>query len=250
MPQKTVDLDSPVTSDSEASEPVKGIKRTNSSVDDKKDKGPKKLKGNEIETVEGLAFWKKNKDSGVVPFHRLETGKWFQVPKGNIPKAQKNPPARLEYQMLFDAPEARKKDGGNLSRDEINDYIMRSRDMWPIWKRWDQLSSLGLLQHCNYSIKEAIKMLKDTGDQSFTESKEFDTICGHATMPYRNKWGESDVRIPPETKDYRTTDAPNAPWPEATRFQLARDRFGVQTRKDRKNLDDTKQALKRQATGA
>ena len=54
--------------------------------------------------------------------------------------------------MLFDAPEARKKDGGNLSRDEINDYIMRSRDMWPIWKRWDQLSSLGLLQHCNYSI--------------------------------------------------------------------------------------------------
>ena len=54
--------------------------------------------------------------------------------------------------MLFEAPEARKKDGGNLSRDEINDYIMRSRDMWPIWKRWDQLSSLGLLQHCNYSI--------------------------------------------------------------------------------------------------
>ena len=101
MPQKTVDLDSPVTSDSEASEPVKGIKRTNSSVDDKKDKGPKKLKGNEIETVEGLAFWKKNKDSGVVPFHRLETGKWFQVPKGNIPKAQKNPPARLEYQVRF-----------------------------------------------------------------------------------------------------------------------------------------------------
>ena len=123
-------------------------------------------------------------------------------------------------------------------------------------------------------------MLKDTGDQNFTESKEFDRICGHATMPYRtsfsfsnslsycfhvsfsylkflsstnrtgNKWGESDLRIPPETNDYRTTDAPHAPWPEATRFQLARDKFGVQTRKDRKNLDDTKNALKRQATGA
>ena len=156
MPQATVDLDSPVKSDNEPSEPVnKGVKRTNSEIDDKKEekeKGPKKLKGHEVETVEGLKFWKKNPGSGVVPFSRLEEGKWFQVPKGNIPKAKKTPPERIEYQMLFDAPAARKEEGGNLSRDDINDYIMHSRDIWPIWKRWDQLSSLGLLQHCNFSI--------------------------------------------------------------------------------------------------
>ena len=68
--------------------------------DGKKVKTPKKLKANEIETEQGLKWWKETKGAGNVQFSRLDRGANFQVPKDRIPKVSKE----STVPMPFDAP--------------------------------------------------------------------------------------------------------------------------------------------------